>query len=128
MAADRGQSGHQAHIFEMCLPAERSIDMDTGKEVLFALPLFKLISPSTPLGVSVETTTGQHLDVIANFPAGFFHSTFQPSGGRRRWKFLRASFFFLFEWFTWPEEAETGADQPENPGDYRWWPLRPSCP
>ena len=55
--------------------------MDTGEEVLFVLPLFKLFSPSTPPGVSVETTTGQHFDVIANFPVGFFHTTFQPSGG-----------------------------------------------
>ena len=39
MAADRGQSGHQAQIFEMCLSAERGTDMDTGKEVLFALSL-----------------------------------------------------------------------------------------
>ena len=43
MAADRGQSGHQAHIYELCLPAARGIDMDTGKEVLFALPLVKII-------------------------------------------------------------------------------------
>ena len=70
MAADPGQSGHQAHIYEMCLSAERGIDMDTGKEVLFVLPLFKLFFPSTPPGVSVETTTGQHIDVIANFPVG----------------------------------------------------------
>ena len=39
VAADRGQSGHQAHIYETCLSAERGLDMDTGKEVLFALPL-----------------------------------------------------------------------------------------
>ena len=32
-------SGHQAHIYETCLSAERGLDMDTGKEVLFALPL-----------------------------------------------------------------------------------------
>ena len=81
VAADRGQSGHQAHIYEMCLSAERGKDMDTGKEVLFALPLFKLFSPSMPRGVSVETTTGQHIDVIANFPVGDHHTTFQPSGG-----------------------------------------------
>ena len=80
MAADRCQSGHQAHIYEMCLSAERGIDMDTGKEVLFTLPLFKLFSPSMPPGVSAETTTGQHIDVIANLPVGF-HTTFQPSGG-----------------------------------------------
>ena len=80
-AADRCQSGHQAHIYEMCLSAERGMDMDTGKEVLFALPLFKIFSPSTPPGVSVETTTGQHIDVIANYSSWIFHTTFQPSGG-----------------------------------------------
>ena len=37
--ADRGQSGHQAHIYEMCLSAKRGMDMDTGKEVFFALSL-----------------------------------------------------------------------------------------
>ena len=32
--------------------------MDTGKEVLFAMPLVKIFSALTPPGVSVETTTG----------------------------------------------------------------------
>ena len=81
MAADRGQSGHQAHIYEMCLSAERGKDMDTGKEVLFAMPLFKLFSPSASPGVSVETTTGQHLDVIANFQDGFSTPRSNPLAG-----------------------------------------------
>ena len=81
IAADRGQSGHQVHIYEMCPSAERGLDMDTGKEVLFALPLFKLFSPSTLPGVSVETTTGQHIDVIAKFPVGFSTPRSNPSGG-----------------------------------------------
>ena len=78
MAADRGQSGHQAHVYDTCLSAERGKDMDTGKEVLFALPLFKSFSPSTPPGVSVETTTGQHIDVIANFPVELSTSCSNP--------------------------------------------------
>ena len=83
MAADPGQSGHQAHIYEMCLSAERGIDMDTGKEVLFVLPLFKLFSPSTPPGVSVETTTGQHIDVIANFPVGLSTPRSNPPAAQK---------------------------------------------
>ena len=86
MAADRGQSGHQVHIYEMCLSAERGI-MDTGKEVLFALPLFNLFSPSPPLGVSVETTTGQHIDVIANFPVGFSTPSSNPPAAQKKMEF-----------------------------------------
>ena len=83
IAADGGQSGHQAHIYAMCLSAKRGIDMDTGKKVLFALPLFKLFSPSTPPGVSVETTTGQHIDVIANFPVGFSTPRSNPPAAQK---------------------------------------------
>ena len=39
MTADRGQSVHQAHIYVLCVSAEFDRNMDTGKEVLFALPL-----------------------------------------------------------------------------------------
>ena len=67
----------------MCLSAERGIDMDTGKDVLFALPLFKLLSPSTPPGVSVERTTGQHIDVIANFPVGFPTPSSNPPAAQK---------------------------------------------
>ena len=77
----------------MCPSAERGIDMDTGKEVLFALPLFKLFSPSTPPGLSVETTTGQHIDMIANFPVGFSTPRSNPPAAQKTVEVFLSQYF-----------------------------------
>ena len=51
--------------------------MDTGKEVLFALPLVKIIFSLGDIGCQCGDDH-RHIDVIANFPVGFSTPSSNP--------------------------------------------------